>query len=197
MSEIIINGVRLGGFPVLWAAEHYKGDTSTNKRFSASFLVPKDSEADKAIEAAIEAAALAAWGAKSASMLAKLRGDKGKFCYRDGDESTDSTGEPIAAHEGCMILATHRQESQGAPGIFDMDKSPITSYVLGRPKGGSQVRAKVEIWIQGGKYPGVRASFSAIQFVKHGDSLGGSSAPNADGFDVVEVEDDRSAAGFV
>ena len=60
--KIKLNNVRLS-FPGLWKAEPFKpGD---DPKFKATFLVPKDSELDKQVQAAILETAKAKWGAKA------------------------------------------------------------------------------------------------------------------------------------
>lgn len=194
MAEFILKNVRLS-FPELWEARSFPGNAAAKPRFDANFLIEADSDNHDAVEAAITQAAAEAWGAKAPAMLAKMRPDKMKFCYADGDAKVDGDGEAIDSLAGQFILSSHRYESQGRPVVVDENLQPLLPRD-GKPRSGSYVNAKVEIWIQQGQFPGVRCSFSTIQFVKHGDSLGGGRIPDTVGLDVIET-DEHSAAGLV
>ncbi len=181
MADFIIKDVRLS-FPDLFHAVEFKpGDGKP--RWSASFLVEPGSTTAKQIETEIKAAALEHLGteAKAAKFLASVAGQSNKYCYTDGN-TKDYDG-----YEDMMVLATHRSvtlKNGGAnapPAIIDKNKAPLTA-ADGRPYAGCYVNAKVSIYCQTGENPGVRASFSAVQFARDGEEFG-SGTPSADGFD--------------
>ena len=91
-----------------------------------------------------------------------------------------------------MALSTHRPAKQGDPLIIDRDKSPLLE-TDGRPYAGCYVNAKVSIYAQAGDNPGIRASFSVVQFVRDGDAFAGSGKPTADEFEELAVTDDEFA----
>lgn len=177
-SDIIIEG-RLS-FPNLFEPVEFKpGDG--RPRWDATILVVPGSASDKTINAAIKKAAELEWKDKAESNLKKMSGQKNQFCYLSGDT------REYEGYAGMMALSTHRSaktKSGGAaprPAIIDRDTSPLTAED-GKPYAGCYVKAKVSIYCQSGENPGVRASFSVIQFVKDGDAFAGS-APSVEGFE--------------
>jgi len=179
-TDFIIEG-RLS-FPDLWDPVEFKpGDG--RPRWNATILVEPGSKSDLAIKAAIKKAADLEYKDKDKAdaNLKKFAGQKNQFCYLSGD-SRDYEG-----YAGMMTLSAHRNaktKNGGAaprPAIIDRDTSPLTADD-GKPYAGCYVKAKVSIYCQSGENPGVRASFSVIQFVKDGDAFSGS-APSVSGFE--------------
>lgn len=171
-TPIILKNVRLS-YPNVFHAKDYKGDGK--HRWSASFIIEPGSENDKLIRDVISAEAKASYGEKAAQMLKGFQGNSMKMCYIDGEIK----GNPEYA--GKWVLTTHRYATQPRPLIIDRDKSPLTSDD-GKPYGGCYVNAEVSIYAQTGDTPGVRGSFSVIQFAKDGDSFGAGPV-TADAFD--------------
>ena len=175
-------------------------------RRSATFLVEPGSENDKAIRAAINAAATATWLAKAEKTLKAFEGNSNKIAYLDGDDKADK----YEGFEGMWTLAGHRKVAEGAPLLLDNVADPETGKPArlltsqnqwkpgkeGRIYAGCFVNAKVEIYAQAGKFPGVRCTLGTIQFWKDGDSFSGAAKTSDDGFDVaapVDMADDLSA----
>lgn len=181
MADFILKDVRLS-FPRLWEpAEFKQGDGKP--RWDASFLIVPGSANDKAIRAAIKAEADAVFKDKAEKALKSFAGNTQKMCYVDGDD------KEYEGYQGMWCLSTHRPEKTKSgknppPLILDLNKAPLTED-SGRPYAGCYVNAKVSIYAQTGENPGIRASFSAIQFARHGEAFS-ASTPNADGFDVIE-----------
>lgn len=171
MATIILKNVRLA-FPDLFEAASFDEGAA---RYGANFLVEPDSENDRLIRATIGDAVKEALGVKAQVFLKQVEGQNGKFCYRDGDAKT------YDGFEGNWYIAAHRNEDQGPPAVVDKDKTPLTQK-SGKVYAGCYVNAKVDIWVQQGKYPGVRASLLAVQFAADGDAFAGAPA-NAEGFD--------------
>jgi hypothetical protein len=179
--KTVIKNARLS-FPKLFTATTFKG-TGT-PRYEAAFLVEPDSDAHKAIEAAIEAVAKERWNAKAAAKLKQLRSSKQTCCYVPGE----MTGRE--ENEGLFVLTGNRKEKDGPVGKFDSDKTPIHSD-NGRLYGGCYVNASVDIWAQDGEYPGIRCTLIAVQFAKDGDAFGGTAAKsNGDEFEALEATSD-------
>ena len=178
MTDIIIKDVRLS-FPRLWTAQEFKAGDG-KPRYDASFLIPKGSETDKAIQAAMLAATTETHGKKAPALLAQWAANPNKCCYTDGDT------KEYDGYEGMMALSTHRPAKQGDPLIIDRDKSPLLE-TDGRPYAGCYVNAKVSIYAQAGDNPGIRASFSVVQFVRDGDAFAGSGKPTAEEFEELAV----------
>lgn len=177
--KIKLKDVRLS-FPNIWKAKEFKpGDGKF--RYDATFLIVPGSENDKTIKAAIQAAAVETYGAKADKFLAQCEGQANKNAYADGDL------KDYEGYEGMLYLACH---SKVRPLIIDRAREPL-SEEDGKPYAGCYVNAQVEIYAQKGENPGVRASFSGVQFVRDGDAFGGGSAAKTDDFDDLgETNDD-------
>lgn len=198
MAEIVISGVRLN-HAKLWKPDHYNNDPSTKKRYDANFMVEHDSATHTQILGAIDAAAVAVWGAKAQTILDMCRADKMKYCYQDGDKKLTKDGDSIDSLAGYFILGAHRAEKLGPPRLLS-DRLVALSEADGVLYDGCYVNAKIEIWGQpkGTGAPGIRCSFSKIQFAKDGDRLsgGGVNTPDDEDFDVIETGE-NSAYGLV
>ena len=173
MAKIKLQDVRLS-FPDLFTPVGFEeGDKKL--RYNATFLVVPGSENDKAIRAAIDAAAEEAWPKKSAAMLESFKGNSNKYCYLNGD-TKDYDG-----YEGMMYLSSHRGSGDGAPAVKGADIDPSTGKVRdlkaedGIPYAGCYVHAVVEIYAQSNKYPGIRCGLVGVQFVRDGDAFSGAS----------------------
>lgn len=186
MAKVKLNDVRLS-FPNLFRAKEFKpGDGKP--RYDATFLIEPGSENDKRIRAAIAEAGVETWGAKAEKTLRNLESQTNKYAYQDGDMK-DYDG-----YAGLWYLACH---SKVRPLVIDRrpklpDGSPnLLTEEDGKPYAGCYVNATVDIYAQKGENPGLRASFSGVQFVRDGDAFGGGSAAKADEFDDLgDSEDD-------
>ena len=176
--QIILKNVTIA-YPQLFEAREFKkGDG--RPRWSATFLIEKGSDNDKAIMAAIEAVAKDSFGPKHAQMLKSIEGVKQQMCYIDGDRK----GESFA---GRMVLSCHRQMKTKAgdnkpPLVIGRDKQPVVDP--GKVFSGCTVNARVDFWGQTGENPGMRCSFDVVQYVQDGDPIG--TVVTADGFDALE-----------
>ena len=184
--KIKLENVRLS-FPDIWHAKEFKtGDGKP--RFSATFLVEPGSTNDKRIRAAVKEAGVEAY--KSEDKWAKAEkgfwGNSNKCCYQDGDLK-DYDG-----YEGMWFISSH---SKVRPTVVDRDRSPLTE-ADGRPYAGCYVNAFVDVWVQTGENPGIRASLGGIQFSKDGDAFSGGVPTSADDFDDLaqgaEADDDMA-----
>lgn len=181
--------VRLS-FPDLWAATEF--EPGSKKRFNANLIVKKGGANDAAVQAAILAAATEAFDGKTAKAQAFINANQGnsnKFCYTSGD------AKEYDGYAGNMILSAHRPADQGRPGIFDCTRAgpdgkpaPLTEE-HGKPYAGCYVNFSGEIWIQQGKYPGVRCGMSGVFFANDGDHFSGGKTADAGEFDVAEGAD--------
>lgn len=179
--KVVMKDVRLS-FPKLFEATQFKGTGAL--RFESAFLVDPESEAHKLLEAAIEAVGKEKWGAKSASVIKRVRSSKQTCCYVPGE----MTGRE--ENEGLFVLTGNRKAKDGPVGLFDADKTPIKTD-NGRIYGGCFVNASVDIWAQDGEYTGIRCTLIAVQFARDGDAFGGTVAKSTgDEFEAIEMEDD-------
>ena len=184
--ELTLKNLRLS-FPTLFEPKEFKpGDGKP--RWSATFLVEPGSEADQKIEAAIIEAAKEEWPKDWQKRLAALKGQKNQYCYLDGNTKT------FDGYEGMMALASHRSGKTKAgsntpPLIVDKDPKKQLTEKDGKPYAGCYVNAKVSIYAQSGENPGMRCSFSVIQFAKDGDAFS-NSKPSADDLEDLSAEDE-------
>jgi len=172
--KIVLKDVRISFCSSLFEAEQYQGKGAF--RHSAAFLVPKGSEQDKMIQAAITAVAAEKWAKRAPALLEAMRGNGNKFCYQNGDL------KEYDGYEGMMSLGTHRKQSDGAPLLIDRNKAPLTAS-SGKPYGGCYVNATMDIYAQDGENQGIRCGLLAVQFFRDGDSFGGAGKGKADDFD--------------
>ena len=169
--EVKLKNVRLS-FPNLWHAKEFKtGDGKP--RFDASFLCEPGSDNDKAILAAIEAEGKANHGEKWATVKKSLLGQSNKCCYLDGNTKS------YDGYEDKWVLSTH---AKARPLVIDRNRQTLTEED-GKPYAGGFVNAKVDIYVQKGENPGIRASFSGIQFVSEGEAFTGGKPASVDEFE--------------
>lgn len=181
--KVFLRNVRLSFNNLFEPKEFTPGDGKP--RYSARFLVEPGSENDVKIQEAIKAEADLAMGKKSEMFLKQCAGNANKYCYLDGDL------KEYEGHAGKKYIACHRKGSDGRPTVIDRDRTPL-NINDGKPYAGCYVNAFVTIYIQSdGQFPGVRASFTGVQFSKDGDAFSGASAASAEDFDdVSNTEED-------
>lgn len=168
---ITLKNVRLA-FPDLFVPVAFEGEGE--KKYGATFLIPKKDPQIKAIEAAINEVALAEWKDKAKNVLAGIRGNANKFCFCDGDTKS------YDGYSGHMYLAAKNKKR---PTVKDRDTSPLTENDE-RPYAGCYVNASVEIWAQDNKWgKAVRASLRGVQFVRDGDAFTAGSVAGDDEFE--------------
>lgn len=180
------------------AAEFEAGDGKW--RYSATFLVEKGSENDKAIEAAIQSVAAEGWPKKGEAMVESFRTNSNKFCYQNGDL------KDFDGFEGNMYIAAHRKRDDGRPLLLDNVIDPETQKIArlidangewlpgkeGRIYAGCYVNATIDIYAQTKTNPGIRCGLQGIQYYGPGDSFSGASRGNEDDFEATapETEDE-------
>lgn len=175
---MLIKNARLS-FPSIFVATSFQPDQP--KKFSATFIIPKDDPQVAEIKAEIERVAKDKWGAKAPEILQQLRAQT-KLCLRDGAEkaSMDGFGEDT-------VFVSSSNDKR--PGVFDRDRTPL-SQEDGRIYGGCRVNGNVEIWAQENKYgKRINASLKGVQFVADDTPFGGGGVPaTADDFPALEEE---------
>jgi len=187
--DLLIKNARLS-FPTLVQPKEFKqGDGKP--RWSATFLVQPGSETDKAIRAAIIEAAKEEWPKDWERKLKAIEGQKNQYCYLDGNTKT------FDGYQDMMALSSHRSaKTKNGPNTPPaiVDKNPKNSLrdaatgelIGGKPYAGCYVNAKVSFYAQSGENPGMRCSFSVIQFADDGDAFS-SSAPSTDDLEDLSV----------
>ena len=181
--KVKLKNVRLSFASKLWTPSAFQdGD---NNRYGCNFIVEKGSENDKAIRAAINTVATEAWGAKANAQLKALAPDVGKFFYQNGDL------KEYEGYEGMWYVSANRAEKDGPPAVVGRKGSAdVVTEADGIIYSGCHVNAVIEVWCQSKKYTGIRATLNGVQFVKDGESFGGTSRASADDFDALDETTD-------
>lgn len=173
MTKIVLKDVRLSTFnDSLWVPDSYEGKGTP--KFSGTLLIVKDSEQDKLIRSTIAQVAKEAWADKWKAKIEEFKGDRTRYCYRDGD------AKELDGYQGHMYL-TGKNKSR--PLIINRDKSPLTQ-ADGKPYSGCYVVSQVDIWAQT-KAPntGMRCTLLGVQFYRDGDAFTGGAPASLDDFD--------------
>jgi len=178
---IILKNVRLS-FPTLFKATSFQDQGEP--KFSATFLIPKGSEAHKTVEAEIKRVASEAWGEKAKSIVDRQNASQRKL-LKDGDTVDGETqdGERKNGYEGHMAI---KGSSKSAPLVIGRQRQPITEE-SGIIYGGCIVNAQIDIWAQDnqfGKF--LNCKLLAVQFWADGEAFGNASRADASAFDAEE-----------
>ncbi|EEY6051657.1 DUF2815 family protein [Salmonella enterica subsp. enterica serovar Bareilly] len=170
--KIRLNGV-CNAFCHVFEATDFEGDG--NFKFRDTFLIPKNSELDKQIWAAIRKVAKDAWGDKYEKILESIKHIPNRAGYRDGN-TKDYEG-----FEGHMFLTA---SNEARPLVIDRDRSPLVA-ADGRPYSGCFVNATVTVYAYDFKGKGIGFSLGGVQFFKDGDAFTGGRPATVDDFDDV------------
>ena len=194
--ELKLKDVRLS-FADIFDAKAFGDDPDAKPRFSANFLIPKDTPEGKALVEQIKTAMKTVIATKWPTDAPKLKGDK--LCLRDGEPKDEDSGQPEELYEGYaghFFLSAASSEDK-PPVIVDSRKGadgkfPVLTKASGRPYAGCYVNAVVRIWAQDNKWgKRVNASLEAIQFFRHGDAFSGAKPVDANSvFDDAGADDD-------
>jgi len=165
----MIKNARLS-FPNLFQPSSFSPDAP--KKFSATFIIEKGSEAEKVVQAEIKKVIAEKWPKGKPGSL--------KVCVRDGSEK-DMDGF------GDGVLFFNASNDKRVP-IFDRDRTPLTEED-GKPYAGCYVNVMVQFWCQDNQYgKRVNASLLGVQFAGDGDAFGGGArAAAAEDFPVLEA----------
>lgn len=185
--QVVLKNVRLS-FPDLFKVGTPPPGSTSEAKFGAQFIFPKDSDAYKVAASEVLRVATEKFGKNAPAILAEL--PKDKLCLRKGDSNLDKTGEIRNGYAGMMYL-TARNKTR--PIVVDRDKTPLVE-ADGRPYGGCYVNVSVDIYAHDKPGLGKRvdATLLAVQFLKDGDSFGGSKG-SADVFDAIDDGEDEVA----
>lgn len=183
-EKVVLKNVTLN-FPNLFKATSSPKYPTQKPSYSSQFVIVKGSDAEKALNDAIEKVAKEQWGDKAEKKLKEYRPNKMKYPARDGDDMDD---KPWAA--GKVLLTAKRNESVGRPVVVDQQKQPMLADD-DRVYSGAVVNASVVVAAQTGDNDGIRCQLIAVQFVKHGERLSGGPAATDSDFEEIEVEEDE------
>lgn len=189
--KVKLNDVRISFIDALWTAKEFKAGDG-KPRYSATFLIEPGSANDKAIRAAINQEGTAQFGAKWPAIKKGFEGQTNKCAYQDGalkDYDGYQDRWYLAAHNKARPLVLNR-----TPWLVGEDGKPVMNAagqkepnLIKESDGilyaGCYVNATVDIYVQRGENPGIRASVTAVQFFRDGDSFGGGTRASADDFD--------------
>lgn len=186
MAVVILKNVRLS-FPDLWKPGKPMNEGDVPK-YGAQFIFDADSEAGKAAQEALIAAAKETFGENWKAIVGAM--EKSKKCVRKGDDNLTKEGVVRDGYAGKLYLVARNKAKpliigprKGADGQF-----PVLTEEGGKPYGGCYVNVKVDIKAMKAKekIPNqVYASLLTVQFVSDGEAFG--AAPGtAEGFDEVE-----------
>ena len=171
MAKIKLNNVRLS-FPSIFRKATFEG---AETKYEATFLIDKESQADKIKELKSEISKRIKEDLKGAKLSAE------RICLKDGDDF-DYTG-----YAGCMSF---KASSTKRPLVIDRDKSPLTEDD-NRIYAGCYVNAMVELWVQNNGYgKRINANLLGVQFFKDGEPFADGESGSVDDFDMFEDDGD-------
>lgn len=190
----------VASYPSVFKAEAFDPTKpNENRRTKCDFLIAKtNKEQIDIVNKAIIEGVKAAFGEKAAAMLKMFRADTKNFPFVDGDAVfKQKSGEPLAP--GFFVLRSRRREEDGLPGVFDNKAGPDGKPAKlesnsGKIYGGAIVNASVDLWVQSGKYQGVRCNLLGIQYAAEGEAFGGSRPASADEFESLADETEMQSA---
>lgn len=170
--KLMLKNARLS-FPSLFEQATYQGQSL--EKYEATFLIPKDSDDAKAVQAAIKEV--------GAEVLGK-DWSKAKLCILDGDT------KEYDGYEGVWAV---KASTKKRPIVLDKDKSALTAED-DKPYAGCYVNASISIYAFQNNYGKfVQAQLNAVQFSKDGEAFGGGDSFSVDEFDDISDSDDDDA----
>lgn len=187
--KLHLQNVRVSFANGLYTASAF--EAGQQEKFGADFILQDDSvvlqvnadgsKTKTTIKAAELAVANEAWKGNGAKMLASL--EPSKKSIRDGDKRTNGAGDIYEGYEGRTYVTA---KTPTRPLLIDQARRPVTEED-GVIYSGCYVNAIIEIYANTvAKTKGVFAGLKGVQFVRDGDSFGGSAPAKADEFDAVE-----------
>ena len=190
MSNIIkIQDARLA-FANLWEPKAMTGATGADankKRYGCTLIIPPDHPAIPQIVARIMEADTEKWKGNAAGVLQEIV-QTGRCAYSKLPKR-NKKGEIYQGFEGMYSIAANRSETQGAPDVFDADKTPLGPKV-GRPYNGCYVNGYIDLWADDRFGTRINATLVAVQFRRDGDAFaGGGARVSVDDLDDGDVSD--------
>jgi len=172
--KIMLKNVVLS-FPSLFKEGSFNGN-GTGK-YEATFLLPKtDTKTYKELLGLIN---------EIKAQNKSIKVPNNKLFIIDGDDAGDDVTNDY------WIIKTGKNISKGRVTLLDRDKSPIVEED-GKLYGGAIVNASIGAWIQDNAYgKRINGNLYGVQFVKHGEPLGGGTVDVTDDFDAFDEDDDE------
>lgn len=169
--KIKLHNARLS-FPSVFRRENFNGEEG---KFAATFLLNKESQADKIKEIQKGIESLVVDRLKGA----KLKEDK--ICLKDGD------GIEYAGYAGHMSI---KASNNKRPLVLNADKSQLTEDD-GKLYAGCYVNAVIELWAQDNQYgKRINANLLGVQFFKDGEPFSDGVVASEDDFDAFEYDEE-------
>lgn len=175
---MILNNVRIT-FPDLFTARAQS--EGGEPKHACTFLIPENSDHEKAIEAEILRVAEAKWPGKGAAVIKSIAGNNMRYCFRPEGEK-DYSG--YAGNR--FFKATNKQR----PTVIDRDKTPLTA-ADGKPYSGCYCNASVAFYAyENNGAKGIACNLKGVQFFKDGDAFSGGGVASPDEFDDLGFDDE-------
>lgn len=154
-------------------------------KFSCTGLLPRDHPQLAAISAAVQAVAIAKWGAKVTEVLTALKaGDR--LPLHDGDAKNQYQGYA----GNYFINASNKMR----PLVIGPARENLTA-ADGKPYSGSYGNMIVQFWAQDNQYgKRINASLLGVQFIRDGERLAGGGVAAADDFEAIPQGAQETAA---
>ena len=167
---VMIQSARLA-FPNVFTPQRVNQDPNSQPKFSASFILPANSQQIQTIMQAMQQVAADKWQNKWEDVWKQLQA-QGRIALRNGAEKASMDG----FDESVVFFNASNTKR---PGVYDRDRLPLTE-ADGKIYAGCYVNAVVQLWAQDNQYgKRVNASLRGIQFVDHGEAFAGGGAPAA------------------
>lgn len=171
------------------------------KKYRATFLIDPTTESGKAnikaLNAAIDKAAIGVWKTKEKADKIRAKLDSDRSGLRDGEDATNKEGDVYAGYEGMMFIGATNGKK---PKVLRRDKSVIDSTESAEIYGGCYVNAVVSVWAtnqekHGGN--GIFATLEIVQYFKKGEPFGAAELDEDDYLDDMGDEDEDDEDGLV
>ena len=176
---LLLKNVRIS-FPHLYNPHAFNGEGEA--KYSAKFLIPKGSDAERLIQEEIKKQAIAAFGDRAKNVLERQNVTDRKL-LKDGDDPVEgftSDGEPKTGYAGHYFI---KGSSKTAPKVVGRNRQPLTED-SGLPYAGCMVNVQLDIWSQANQFGSfLNCKLLAVQYWADGERLGGESVANINAFD--------------
>ena len=172
-ATIVVEGTLAFAKQIFEAEAFEAGGT---EYYGTQLLIDRGSESEKVLLATIDTV-------RSAAKLGRVKADR--LCVGDGDD-TD-----YDSHKGKTVMRATRVAQKGRPITADNLLNPCVKEdnLL---YSGARARLKVSIWAQDNKWgKRVNAELLAVQFIAHGEQIGGGQAPSLEGMEPVGEQSDQ------
>ena len=169
---LMLKNVRIS-YPDLFVKKAYMDGTP---KYSASFLIEKGSEQEKAVKAEIMKVAKNEFGEHAENILKKTQKTDRRL-LKDGNDKTNDNGEVAEGYEDMLYI---KGSNKGTIRVVNRDRSELFDDT-GIIYSGCYVNVQLDVWAQNndfGKF--INCKLLAVQYWAEGERLGGSAGDAAD-----------------